>query len=163
MLREFDGTLLVVSHDRYFLDKLVTRVVEVEDRKLVSRVGSFAEWWQRKRDSGTMRKSALELRSRKAAANETALALRAEREERKTRDRDQRKLRKEMAALEKRIEAMEFRQAELSARIEAAFGTSKDRALGEQLSRELRDVQTDIGRLYGEWETLAAGVEETST
>src|SRR6185503_7384074 len=41
MLREFDGTLLVISHDRYFLDKLVTRVVEVEDRKLVSRVGTF--------------------------------------------------------------------------------------------------------------------------
>jgi ATP-binding cassette subfamily F protein 3 len=159
MLREFDGTLLVVSHDRYFLDKLVTRVVEVEDRKLVSRVGSFAEWWQKKRDSGTMRKSALELRSRKAAANDTALALRAEREERKTKDRDQRKLKKEMAALEKRIEAMEVRQAELSEKIEAAFGAEKDRALGEQLSRELREVQTDIGRLYGEWETLAAGVE----
>jgi ATP-binding cassette subfamily F protein 3 len=160
MLRDYDGTLLVVSHDRYFLDKLVTRVVEVQERKLVSQVGSFADWWQRKRDSGTMRKSALELRSRKAAADESALALRAEREERKARDRDQRRIRKDMAALEKRIEALELRQAELSEKIEAAFGASQDRLLGEQLSRELRDVQTDIGKLYGEWETLAAAVEE---
>ncbi len=159
MLRDYDGTLLVISHDRYFLDKLVTRVVEVEDKKLVSRTGSFAEWWQRKRDSGTMRKSALELRSRKAAADESALALRAEREEKKHRDRDQRKMRKDMGALEKRIEGLEVRQAELAARIEEAFSAAKDRARGEELSRELGDVQQEIGRLYGEWERLAAGVE----
>jgi ATP-binding cassette subfamily F protein 3 len=160
MLREFDGTLLVISHDRYFLDKLVTRVVEVEDKKLVARTGNFAEWWQHKRDSGTMRKSALELRSRKAAADDAALASAAEREERKTKGRDQRKLLKSIAAIEKRIAGLEERQTELSAKIEAAFGGTHDRALGEELSRELGDVQREIGALYGEWETLAAGVEE---
>jgi ATP-binding cassette subfamily F protein 3 len=159
MLREFDGTLLVVSHDRYFLDRLVTRVVEVEDRKLVSRVGTFADWWQGKRDSGTMRKSALELRSRKAAALDAAAPSREERERRKEHDRDQRKLVKTLAALEKRIEGLEVRQAELSSQVEAAFGDAKDRALGERLSKELGDVQAEIGRLYGEWETLAADVD----
>ena len=160
MLREYDGTLLVISHDRYFLDKLVTRVVEVEDKKLVSRIGSFAEWWQRKRDSGTMRRSALELRSRKAAADAATLALRAERVEKKDKDREQRKRRKDLAALEKRIVALEERQAELSSKIEAAFGTTQGRALGEELSRELRDVQAQVARLYSQWETLAAGIEE---
>src|SRR5262249_53957946 len=126
MLREFDGTLLVVSHDRYFLDKLVTRVVEVRDKKLVSKPGSFADWWQAKRDSGSMRKSALELRSRRAAADDAASASRDERERRKARDREQRKLTKKLAALETRIEALESRQAELSAKIEAAFGAAGD-------------------------------------
>ncbi len=161
MLREFDGTLLVISHDRYFLDKLVTRVVEVEDKKLVSKVGDFAEWWRAKRASGTMRKSALELRSRKAAADDAALASAAEREERKAKGRDQRRLLKSIAAIEKRIAGLEERQAELSAKIEAAFGGTRDRELGERLSRELAGVQDEIGRLYGDWETLAADVEET--
>ena len=160
VLREFDGTLLIVSHDRYFLDKLVTRVVEVEDRKLVSRTGDFAEWWERKRASGTMRRSALELRSRKAAADSAADATRAEREERKARDRDQRKLKKDLAALEKRIEALEERQAALSAQVEAAFGTAQDHALGASLSRDLNEVQQQIARLYADWESLAAGIDE---
>jgi len=160
MLREFDGTLLIVSHDRYFLDKLVTRVVEVEDRKLVSRTGNFADWWEQKRASGTMRRSALELRSRKAAADTAADATRAEREDRKARDRDQRRLRKDLAGVEKRIAEREARQAELSAAIEAAFGTAQDRARGEELSRELVEVQAEVGKLYLEWETLAAGIED---
>jgi ATP-binding cassette subfamily F protein 3 len=160
MLREYDGTLLVVSHDRYFLDKLVTRVVEVKDKKLVSQVGRFADWWQRKRESGTMRKSALELRSRKAAADEAALAARAEREERKARDRDQRRIKKDLAALEKRIVECEERQAALSARIEEAFGAAGDRGLGERLSRELTELQSVVAGLYAEWESLAAAATE---
>jgi ATP-binding cassette subfamily F protein 3 len=159
MLREYDGTLLVVSHDRYFLDKLVTRVVEVKDKGLVSHPGSFAVWWQAKIESGTMRKSALELRSRKAAADETAIATRAEREEKKSHEREQRKVRKSLAALEKRIEALEARQAELAAKIEEAFGGARDRALGEQLSAELTQVQREIAGLYGEWDSLAASAD----
>jgi ATP-binding cassette subfamily F protein 3 len=159
MLREYDGTLLVVSHDRYFLDKLVTRVVEVKDKGLVSHPGSFAVWWQAKMDSGTMRRSALELRSRKAAADETAIATRAEREEKKSHEREQRKVRKALAALEKRIEGLEARQAELAAKIEEAFGGARDRALGERLSAELTQVQREIAGLYGEWDSLAASAD----
>ena len=159
MLREYDGTLLVISHDRYFLDKLVTRVVEVKDKGLVSHPGSFAAWWQAKVDSGTMRKSALELRSRKAAADESAETVRAEREEKKAHDREQRRVRKALAALEKRIEALEVRQSELASKIEEAFSAARDRALGERLSAELSQVQGEIAALYGEWESLAASAD----
>src|SRR5439155_17552331 len=48
MLEEFDGTLLVISHDRWFLDRLVDRVVEVVDRRLVSTRCTFGEWWAAK-------------------------------------------------------------------------------------------------------------------
>ena len=40
------GAVVVVSHDRYFLDKVVGRVVEVRDRKLHSYAGGFTEFWQ---------------------------------------------------------------------------------------------------------------------
>jgi ATP-binding cassette, subfamily F, member 3 len=159
MLREYDGTLLVISHDRYFLDKLVTRVVEVRDKQLVSMPGTFAQWWEGKRAAGGLRRSALELRSRKAAAQEAAVAAREDRERRKAHDRDQRRIRRDLAALEKRIESLEARQADLARDIESAFGASGDRALGERLSRELGEVQAEIGRLYADWETLAANVE----
>ena len=44
-LSEYEGTILVVSHDRYFLDKIVNRVDELEDRNLVSFDGNFSEFW----------------------------------------------------------------------------------------------------------------------
>ena len=95
----------------------------------------------------------------KAAADESALAARAEREDRKAKDRDQRKLRKDLAALEKRIVEHEARQATLSAQIEEAFGAAGDRTLGERLSRELTELHGLVAGLYVEWETLSAAAE----
>jgi ATP-binding cassette subfamily F protein 3 len=48
-LRDFAGTILVVSHDRYFLDAVVTRVVELTERRLESHAGSFSEFWRDRR------------------------------------------------------------------------------------------------------------------
>ena len=44
-LAEFAGTILVVSHDRYFLDRVATRIVEIDERQLVSYDGNFSEFW----------------------------------------------------------------------------------------------------------------------
>ncbi len=44
-LAEFDGTVLMVSHDRYFLDAVATRVVAFEERSLVSYPGTFSDYW----------------------------------------------------------------------------------------------------------------------
>ncbi len=46
-LTEFKGTLLVVSHDRWFLDRLVDRIVQVEDCGFTSWDGNFSEFWFR--------------------------------------------------------------------------------------------------------------------
>lgn len=44
VLREFDGTLLFVSHDRYFIDRLATKVWAVEDGTLYSYMGNYTEY-----------------------------------------------------------------------------------------------------------------------
>ena len=44
-LESFDGTLITVSHDRYFLDAVVTRILYVEDRRIKEFAGSFTEFW----------------------------------------------------------------------------------------------------------------------
>ena len=45
-LYEYEGTILVVSHDRYFLDNIVGWVVELYNRDLVSFEGNFSEYWE---------------------------------------------------------------------------------------------------------------------
>lgn len=48
-LRDYSGTVLLISHDRYFLDQLVTRVLEIERHQLISYNGNYSEFVQRKR------------------------------------------------------------------------------------------------------------------
>ena len=52
-LEDFDGTLIVISHDRYFLDKIAERVIEVRDLNLESHAGNFSDFWAKWRSSKT--------------------------------------------------------------------------------------------------------------
>lgn len=63
-LRKFAGTIVFVSHDRYFIDKLATRIFEIEGGKLEDYPGNYEDYlWQKQRtgteaaDSGAKRKS----------------------------------------------------------------------------------------------------------
>jgi ATP-binding cassette subfamily F protein 3 len=47
-LDEFDGTLLIVSHDRYFLDNVVTRIFELEDGRITEFTGNYTKYLQEK-------------------------------------------------------------------------------------------------------------------
>ena len=46
-LEEFEGTVCVISHDRYFLDRIVDRIVEVGDGEARSYEGSWSDWYER--------------------------------------------------------------------------------------------------------------------
>ncbi len=168
-LLAFQGTLLVISHDRYFLERLVTRVVEVHDRGLVSHEHGFAEWWERHKaqvaSGGVVRRGALELRSRRGAAEEAGGGARNEREERKERQRDLRRLQTEMRGLETKIASDEERKTELEAAVTLAYSPDGDTACvdidrGAQLAAELAELaelSARLGALYARWE--AAGEE----
>jgi ATP-binding cassette subfamily F protein 3 len=162
MLEEFEGTLLVVSHDRYFLDRLVTRVVEVLDHRLVSHKKSFAEWWRDKRAQREgARRGALERRPDGSTAEggqspdgEEARRLH---EERKARSREEQRTRARLQALEKRIARLEEEHGALAARLEAACADGTARDVVSALSGEFTTLKGEIDRLYGEWEALASG------
>ena len=47
-LEEFDGTVCAISHDRYFLDRVVDRIVEVRDAEAVSFEGGYSDWFERR-------------------------------------------------------------------------------------------------------------------
>jgi ATP-binding cassette subfamily F protein 3 len=48
-LEDFEGTVLVISHDRYFLDRTVDRIAELEGGRLTEYVGNYAEYAEKKR------------------------------------------------------------------------------------------------------------------
>ena len=161
MLEEFEGTLLIISHDRYFLDRLVNRVVELEDRKLKPFVGTFAEWWEQKHaQAATGPKRTLQLHSQKTAAERRSEA-KQQREEQKAKQREQHKLRTELKALEARIEKLEAKQKELESELAKAFspeGTANAEE-AQKLNQAFQAVKTQITEAHTKWEELAAAVE----
>ena len=161
MLEEFDGTLLIISHDRYFLDKLVTRVVEVRDQKLEMFDGKFAAWWETRHKEAVERKrGAMQLHSQKGAAEQGKTAGAIERDEKKARQRELHRMRTQLRSLEEKIAKLEAKQIELSKQLEAAFtGGGAPEAL--VLSRDFEALNAEIKGLYAQWEELAAAVGST--
>jgi ATP-binding cassette, subfamily F, member 3 len=158
MLEEFDGTLLVVSHDRYFLDRLVTRVVEVVDRGLVSHPMGFTEWWRMKRDAGRRRKRALAEHGPLGASG-TASGPRSAaptREQQRALKRDRERLER----LEREVGRAETRRAETLAALEAAASEAYDRSRLARLEADHAEAQARLAALYAEWEALAATLED---
>ncbi|MCP9487112.1 MAG: ATP-binding cassette domain-containing protein [Gaiellaceae bacterium MAG52_C11] len=51
-LEEFDGTVAVISHDRYFLDRIVDRIVEVEGGEAHAYDGGYSDWFERSSTRG---------------------------------------------------------------------------------------------------------------
>lgn len=132
-LDDFDGTLLVVSHDRYFLDKMVNRVVEVRDRRLVSYDGNFTDFFC----------------ERQASLPRTSARVAKRRKERR-RPSGTSKASKLLADLEKRIHETEKKKLDLERRITEAF-TNHDAAEGHKASRQLQRIRSQLDDLYNKW------------
>lgn len=138
-LEDFSGTLLVVSHDRYFLDKIADKVVEIRDGKLQVFDGNYTEFWQQrggvKPDVG---RSGSLGRRRKAEAENAG-------------NQEKRYLKTNTADLESRIERLEAERAVLESEITTAFEAG-DHKRGREKSSKLSVLSNLIEKLYEEWE-----------
>ena len=43
-INEYKGTIIVISHDRYFINKIATRIVYIENKKLVNYIGNYDDY-----------------------------------------------------------------------------------------------------------------------
>ena len=138
VLADFKGTILLVSHDRYLLDKVVERVVELRDRKLVSHQGSFSEFWRRREEE----------RRRERARPATR---------RRVRERAERPAKAAAAprgsddnALDALIAEAEGEKAALEQRVAEAF-TQGDHQEGGRIARQLELQSERLEELYAKW------------
>ena len=149
-LAEFKGTLLVVSHDRYFLDKVVGRVAELDgEGGFTTWDGNFSEFWYRAYGSAGARLS-------RPSADEgtgSGLETRGKNLERNKRDEKNRKpdpRRKANAATEARLIMMEAERTDLESASARAVG-SGDFKEGRRLGNALAELSRRIEKLYEEW------------
>ena len=153
-LKGYKGTLVFVSHDRYFVDALASRVVEVAARRATSYIGNYEDFLQSKSGEGDLRHSSLRVEVR---ADESAQAGRTGRivshAERKAARREEKKRQKELAEVESRIEALETEIAELTVEMQDPAMAVDHASLGKLIDQHT-ELQSELDTCMGIWEDL---------
>ncbi len=148
VLQDFDGTILFVSHDRYFIDALATQIWAVDDTQLRVYTGNYSAYMEQLREET----GRAEIEA--PADDQKRSKQRAQREQQaiqKTRQQEA-----ERSELEDEIQQLETRLGLLSRELELASRAQRvDRVY--DLGREYADVQEQLQRRLEEW----AGVVQT--
>jgi ATP-binding cassette subfamily F protein uup len=150
LLGGYAGTVLLVSHDREFLNNVVTSTLVFEDGGTVTAyAGGYDDWLVQRPKPET-------------AAPKNKKEKKAEPEERVRKARPRKlsfKEKTELAALPARIEALEAEQAELHQRMaDPEFYKEAGNAVAETTQR-LEKMEAELEAAYGRWEELEAVVE----
>jgi len=156
-LKGYGGSLVFVSHDRYFVDALATRVVEVGGGKISLYLGNYEDFLRAKGAQGDCAHSVLRVEARDQGDAGAAPAGKEERrrahEERKEARKVERRRQKELAEVEGQIEAREAELAETEADM-ADPDMYRDPTRWREASARHQALQEDIASLYERWEEL---------
>ncbi|HET6765363.1 MAG TPA: ABC-F family ATP-binding cassette domain-containing protein [Longimicrobiaceae bacterium] len=157
-LEDFDGTILLISHDRAFLSSVATRVWSVEDGRIRDFAGTFDEWME---DRARTAKTAPAAAPVPAAtgARLTGAGAKADSPAGGSAPLSKNEIRRrerEFQRLEETIHTLEARLAELDARLgdPAIYAAGADPTAPQRLNAEREAAQQDLDRAYAEWERI---------
>ena len=152
LLVEFGGTVLLVSHDRAFLNEVCTSLLVFEGDGLVSDyIGGYDDW-QRERAAKAAALAAVEEKAKReakeAAANEAANL--SAKKQRKLSNKE----RAELEALPKKIETYEAEQQILTAKLGDPLFFKKPATEVTQATVRLHEIEAELARAYARWSVL---------
>jgi ATP-binding cassette subfamily F protein 3 len=169
-LEDYGGTLIFVSHDRYFVERLATKIIEVGHGEAVVYPGTYAEFlWSKaqqeipkaqspKPKPQSTPKSELPIPTEKESESRTPNP--QSREARKRKDAERKKHQRANDALHRRIADLESRIAEREAQIKdleammAAPGFYDDLEAAKPAADRHQALMWEVGDLIAQWETL---------
>lgn len=157
-LINYHGTLAIVSHDRYFLDRLVNKVFELKEGNLNYYHGNYS-YFIEKRSELKDEKGEDKALPDKERAFKSKEQKRLEADERNRLAKTKNKRKKELAAVENKIELLE----EKKNRHEAALcdpETHKDVNQIKNLNVELKDINSELEEAYNNWTELNLELEK---
>ncbi|MBM6924749.1 ribosomal protection-like ABC-F family protein [Pseudoflavonifractor phocaeensis] len=143
---EYEGNLLFVSHDRYFIKQFATRIWMLEDGHVTDFKGTFEEF-----------RAARERAKTQAAAAPIKAEPDKPKKEKPRRPGGTKELEKQVAAAERAVAKAEERQYELSLKAEEVASNYLEL---QKVYDEQKALEDEIAALYLQWETLAAELEE---
>ena len=156
-LREFDGTVIVVSHDREFLDGLVDKVYEFGNQRVVEHLGGIYEFLERKKmDSLRELERTAQVASSTADTEAQPTQNKLSYEARKEQSKAIKKVEKAVAEAENKITELENSIAAIEARLATPEGASDSSLYNDysSLKKELSDTMDTWTELTIELEEL---------
>ena len=156
LLVEYQGTLLVVSHDRDFLDNVVTSTLVFEgDGRIGEYVGGYSDWtreMEKRAAAEKAREAQKALAAAQAGARGPGSATPAAGKGRKLSNKEQ----KELAELPARIEALEKEQAELTTKLADPIFYRTAGAKFAEVKARLDTIEAEHAKAFARWEELEA-------
>jgi ATP-binding cassette subfamily F protein 3 len=142
VLSDYQGTILLVSHDRYLIDALATQIWEIEPGQDEMRVfeGGYSEY-----------RNVREMEMEKQASKAQPTFARQELEHKKRQNNQDKRRQRRLEQLELEIELLENRLAALSRQLE---NPPSDPHSVQSLGEQYVEVQSEINTLVGEWGQL---------
>lgn len=150
-LKSYTGTVLYVSHDRYFINQTATRILDLTNQKLTNYIGNY-DYYLEKRDELTSIYAPE--KTSDTPTEDTASSSRLSWQQQKELQAAKRKKENALKKLEEEIEQLENRDSELDefmALPENAVNVAKC----VEISKEKDAIATRLETLYEQWETLS--------
>ena len=156
-LNGYEGTILYVSHDRYFINRTAHRILDLTEGQFVSYVGNY-DYYLEKHDTvmaaieanAPQNTDADNAAAAKATESEVKLDWKAQKEEQarlRKKENDLKKCEEKIAALEARISEIDTEMSD------PAIGTQVAKL--QELTKEQTACQEQLEKLYEQWEELA--------
>jgi len=160
-LDEYDGTIITVSHDRFFLDKIATQILAFEENGVEVFDGNYTgyhDWKAAKKSVRTDGSSDASNGSRRLAVTPRKESTNGENEERTKLSKNQRdRIEKRIGEIESDIQMLESTIGSISAEI-ADPATSSDPSKLASATARLTNAETELSELYSEWESLSRSI-----
>lgn len=145
-LNEYEGTLLIVSHDRYFIDKLATRIIDIGTNPAIDCMGNYTYFTEH------FKKNAAASRNEQVSISEAKQSHIATKEERSR----IRKLEKQLSDAEKEIERTESRLKEIEGEM-LEYATDHEKLI--ELALEQQTAEKRLEELYATWTEVTEQLE----
>ena len=145
---EYDGTLMIISHDRYFLNKVINRILELKEDGITEYLGNYS-YYQEKKENPNRFQQYEEL-----ASGKTKTQIKEEKKKKREADKEAKALKLQIKNIEKSItdleEALEELQNQLC--LESVYSNPEE---SNRVNKEIRSTESKLESLYEEWEKLA--------
>ena len=155
-VQAFDGTVILVSHDREFLDGLVTKVYEFADGKVHEHLGGIYDFLRKRNleslaDIGRMKGGSAETIN---MPEKTVSAGKEDYEQRRQQERELRRLKKRAEDAERKVEKITAEMKELEGWLSTPSG-----AQNMEMFEAYSKLQTDLKKAEDEWESAMMELE----
>ena len=152
-LNSYTGTVLYVSHDRYFINQTATRILDLTNQSVVNYIGDY-DYYLEKKEELTEKYAPSTAETATETKEETPSEGKLTWQQQKEEQARKRKQENELKKVEKRIEELETRDKEIDDTLVLPDVCTNVGRCAE-LSREKDKIQQELEELYEKWETLA--------